>query len=72
MEDESQRTHRVGRFQERAGFPLVYQPVCSAETTFRKHPCPDCHFCQQCSESRCRCCRSGQQRGPSAQFPVKK
>ncbi len=23
----------------------------------KKHPCPDCHFCQWCSEDRCRLCR---------------
>jgi len=23
----------------------------------KKHPCPDCSFCQFCSETRCRACR---------------
>ena len=23
----------------------------------KKHPCPDCRFCQHCSDSRCRSCR---------------
>ncbi len=23
----------------------------------KKHPCPDCHFCQWCSDSRCNLCR---------------
>lgn len=23
----------------------------------KKHPCPDCHFCQFCSETRCNACR---------------
>ncbi|MFZ2446788.1 MAG: hypothetical protein WAW37_10555 [Syntrophobacteraceae bacterium] len=23
----------------------------------RKHSCPDCHFCQICSDSRCASCR---------------
>ncbi|MFZ3209757.1 MAG: hypothetical protein WA140_13155 [Geobacteraceae bacterium] len=23
----------------------------------KKHPCPDCHFCQWCSDDRCRLCR---------------
>ncbi|GAB7026847.1 hypothetical protein [Geotalea toluenoxydans] len=23
----------------------------------KKHPCPDCHFCQWCSDDRCRMCR---------------
>ena len=22
----------------------------------KKHPCPDCHACQWCSEERCRLC----------------
>lgn len=25
----------------------------------KRHDCPDCFFCQQCSEVRCRACRSG-------------
>jgi hypothetical protein len=24
----------------------------------RKHPCPDCFACQQCSDDRCNVCRS--------------
>lgn len=24
----------------------------------KKHSCPDCHFCQLCSDSRCHACRS--------------
>lgn len=23
----------------------------------KKHPCPDCGFCQWCSDDRCRLCR---------------
>ena len=23
----------------------------------KKHPCPDCRFCQWCSDDRCRLCR---------------
>ncbi|UPU34505.1 hypothetical protein M1B72_13720 [Geomonas paludis] len=23
----------------------------------KKHPCPDCSFCQWCSDDRCRMCR---------------
>jgi len=23
----------------------------------KKHPCPDCRFCQWCSEDRCHLCR---------------
>ncbi len=25
----------------------------------RKHQCPDCFFCQLCSDSRCNSCRGG-------------
>ncbi|MBU2548662.1 MAG: hypothetical protein KKB20_09650 [Proteobacteria bacterium] len=31
----------------------------------KKHRCPDCHFCQMCSDARCNACRSGQT-GPPA------
>ncbi|CAH2031925.1 hypothetical protein [Trichlorobacter ammonificans] len=24
----------------------------------KKHPCPDCRFCQWCSDDRCRRCRN--------------
>ncbi|HIJ96293.1 MAG TPA: hypothetical protein HPP94_11270 [Desulfuromonadales bacterium] len=24
----------------------------------KKHPCPDCTFCQWCSDDRCRLCRN--------------
>ncbi len=24
----------------------------------KKHPCPDCRFCQWCSDERCRLCRT--------------
>jgi hypothetical protein len=27
----------------------------------KKHPCPDCYFCQWCSDSRCGLCRRGPQ-----------
>jgi len=26
------------------------------EAAAKKHPCPDCHFCQWCSDDRCRLC----------------
>jgi hypothetical protein len=26
----------------------------------KKHPCPDCHYCQWCSDDRCRKCRQTQ------------
>jgi hypothetical protein len=30
----------------------------SVEKTAKKHPCPDCNFCQWCSSDRCGLCRS--------------
>lgn len=29
----------------------------------KKHPCPDCTFCQWCSDDRCRICRCGKRQG---------
>ncbi len=29
----------------------------------KKHGCPDCHFCQLCSDSRCNACRGGKKKG---------
>jgi hypothetical protein len=28
----------------------------NGEKTDKKHPCPDCDFCQWCSDDRCRLC----------------
>lgn len=39
-------------------------PFCATRSGLpRKHPCPDCHFCQLCSDSRCHSCRSQKTRG---------
>ena len=27
-----------------------------ADAVSRKHPCPDCSYCQWCSDERCRLC----------------
>jgi len=29
---------------------------CLEESKDKKHPCPDCKFCQWCSDSRCSLC----------------
>jgi hypothetical protein len=29
----------------------------TGECSKKKHPCPDCRFCQECGEDRCRLCR---------------
>ncbi|HNY64720.1 MAG TPA: hypothetical protein PKM41_04730 [Deltaproteobacteria bacterium] len=36
---------------------LVYVPDDDAGP--KKHPCPDCHFCQWCSDNRCELCLQG-------------
>jgi hypothetical protein len=33
---------------------LVYVP--DEDSGPKKHPCPDCHFCQWCSDNRCELC----------------
>lgn len=38
----------------------VYVPEQNPDRA-QKHPCPDCHTCQMCAESRCRVCRNRQQ-----------
>ena len=38
-----------------------YGLICSLEeTTYKKHDCPDCRFCQWCAEIRCSGCRRDQ------------
>ncbi|NWF56831.1 MAG: hypothetical protein HXY45_18760 [Syntrophaceae bacterium] len=37
---------------------LIYCPRAGGA---KKHPCPDCYFCQFCSDSRCGLCRRGPQ-----------
>jgi hypothetical protein len=44
-----------------AGVGLVYQPKGGGEG--KKHPCPDCCFCQFCAETRCVTCKSERKRG---------
>jgi hypothetical protein len=29
---------------------------CQGHVSAKKHPCPDCGFCQWCSDDRCRLC----------------
>ncbi|MHC1725077.1 MAG: hypothetical protein AB9866_03490 [Syntrophobacteraceae bacterium] len=43
---------------------LEAAPICAAQNGLpRKHACPDCHFCQLCSDSRCHSCRSQKAEG---------
>lgn len=34
----------------------------------KKHPCPDCSFCQECGENRCRLCRKTADQGCKLSF----
>lgn len=43
---------------------MVYEPGCGKSKSAGKHPCPDCHFCQHCSNDRCSACR-GKKSGSS-------
>lgn len=47
-------TDPLGRRFEVTPQGLFY---CPEEGRKKRHPCPDCHFCQGCSDSRCGLCR---------------
>jgi hypothetical protein len=56
MQEESTETESC--FVAIAGLNRVYDPGCGKDPSSKKHPCPDCHFCQSCSDARCHACRS--------------
>ena len=33
-----------------------------------KRPCPDCHFCQHCGETRCQICRNTKRKSTKRSF----
>jgi hypothetical protein len=45
---------------------LFYCPKASGA---KKHSCPDCYFCQWCSDSRCSLCRRVSDSGPAEKGP---
>jgi len=45
------------RFRPMAGLKLVYEPCGGVQENVKKHPCPDCRFCQFCGDARCHACR---------------
>jgi len=63
----SKDTHDTQRFVYRCGLPRVYQPSALGERP-KKNLCPDCHFCQQCSDARCHACRGTGPRPPKRSF----
>ncbi len=54
-------------FVYRCGLYRVYQPS-AVHDGVKKNPCPDCHFCQQCSEARCQACRGPARITPRLSF----
>lgn len=55
METDSSRDKPC--FVAVAGMKRVYEPRLELRAGGKKHPCPDCHFCQFCSDARCQSCR---------------
>ncbi len=53
----SSEKKKEGCFVQVAGLKLVFEPAKHLTAPAGKHPCPDCHFCQQCSDDRCHSCR---------------
>ena len=50
MSETENKFHRLPQYQG-----VFYELRC--EQGPKKHKCPDCHFCQECSPSRCNVCR---------------
>lgn len=46
----------------------VYVPA-NRPADSKKHPCPDCFGCQNCSHDRCGLCRSGSLLTPNQSLP---
>lgn len=59
---EAQKPAEGQCFRPLAGMSLVYEPGCGGQKDGKKHPCPDCSFCQFCAETRCAACRSEKNR----------
>jgi len=57
----SQEPLNEPRFVPVAGMRLVFDPRNKGRGASKKHSCPDCHFCQFCSDARCHSCRDGSQ-----------
>lgn len=63
MDKESRDKFKELKFISIGGLK-VYSPALSDGRREQKHSCPDCHFCQFCSDTRCQSCRGGEK--PSA------
>ena len=63
---ETQTPAECHCFRRLAGMELVFEPQGLGCQEGKKYPCPDCSFCQFCSETRCCTCRSERKRGKVA------
>ncbi len=73
----SQARNRSRRWKDPMAFKrakgvagLVYVP--DERGGAKKHRCRDCHFCQWCSDERCRLCRGAEPRGGACEEPGRK
>lgn len=65
MSTTGEKKQKALEFQAMCGLSRVYQPKQGATGAQKKHPCPDCHFCQLCSDVRCQSCRKSHCGPPS-------
>lgn len=68
---DSEEKNTESRFVSVGGMKLVYNPTFAESESQKKHPCPDCHFCQFCSDARCHSCRSKSARGPCGKLSLR-
>ncbi len=66
--NDSKSTTDSNCFTPVAGLQMVYEPGCGIAPARKKHPCPDCHYCQSCSEARCQSCRVEDKRTDKPSF----
>ena len=62
---ETKKHDGDARFRCLGGVECVFEPTGGGQQKGKKHPCPDCSFCQGCAETRCLTCRSERNRGSS-------
>jgi hypothetical protein len=62
-EMETEKAGKSFCFRRLGGLDQVFEPAGGAQKEGKKHPCPDCNFCQACAETRCLTCRSERNRG---------
>ncbi len=57
IENSSKERELIDRDGNRFAVTAQGMVYCPKATRAKKHACPDCYFCQWCSESRCGLCR---------------